>query len=168
MKQLTIGKAILLGGSIAGALDILFALSFASYNGMAPTRLLQTVASGALGNAAFTGGMSTAALGLSLHFTLSLLWAGLFCLLAWRVPLLVRRPLVAGIGFGIVVFLTMRLIVLPISAFPFPVSFKPLGTTLDLLSHMLLFGLPIVLFARKALARGPDNSCKSMPPHGSA
>lgn len=156
MKQLTIGKAILLGGSMAGALDILFALSFAGYNGMAPMRLLQTVASGALGNAAFTGGMSTAALGLGLHFALSFLWAGLFCLVARRAPLLVRRPLVAGIGFGIVVFLTMRLIVLPLSSFPFPVSFKPLGTTLDLLSHMLLFGLPIALFASKALARGPD------------
>jgi len=57
-------SAVLLGGSIAGALDIIFAISFAAYNGATPVRLLQTVASGLLGTAAFTGGVPVAALGL--------------------------------------------------------------------------------------------------------
>jgi hypothetical protein len=45
----------------------------------------------------------------------------------------------------------MRLVVLPASAFPFPVTFKPLATTLDLLSHTFLFGVPIALAIRKAV-----------------
>ncbi|WIT13363.1 hypothetical protein PFX98_07060 [Paucibacter sediminis] len=143
--------AVLLGGSIAGALDILFAISFAAYQGATPVRLLQTVASGLLGSAAFAGGLPVAALGLALHFAISLLWAGLFLALALRLPALTLHPLLAGVLFGAMIFLAMRLLVLPLSAFPYPVSFKPLATVLDLLSHMLLFGVPIAWAAQRAL-----------------
>ena len=153
MKQRSMVWALLVGGSIAGALDILFAISFAAYNGTGPVELLQTVASGALGEAAFTGGVSAAALGLVLHFLLSYGWAGAFLLAAARMPALVRRPMVSGIVFGIAVFLLMRLVVLPLSAFPFPVKFRQLASILDLLSHMFFFGVPIALAARRALQR---------------
>lgn len=153
MKQRSKWWALLVGGSIAGALDLLFAVSFAAYNDTAPMELLQTVASGALGEAAFTGGAPAAALGLLLHFMLSYAWAGVFLLAAMRVPALVRRPLVSGIVFGIVVFLMMRLVVLPLSAFPFAVKFRPLASILDLLSHIFFFGVPIALAARRALQR---------------
>src|SRR5262245_29393068 len=81
-------SAVLLGGSIGGVLDITFAISFAAYNGTAPTRLLQIVASGLLGTAAFDGGVPVAALGLVLHFAMSFVWATAFLLLAKRVPAL--------------------------------------------------------------------------------
>lgn len=151
MKQQTIAWAVLVGGTIAGTLDILFALTFAGFNGMPAAQLLQTVASGALGKAAFSGGAATAATGLACHFALSYLWAALFMAAAWRIPALLRRPLVSGLVFGILVFLSMRLIVLPLSAFPFPVRFRPLGTVLDLMSHMFFFGVPIALAASKTV-----------------
>ncbi len=157
MKQQSILWAFLVGGTIAGTLDILFAISFAGYNGMPATRLLQTVASGALGNAAFSGGVAAAATGLVCHFALSYLWTAIFLLAAWRLPALLRWPVVAGITFGIVVFLSMRLIVLPLSAFPFPVKFKPLNTLLDLMSHLFFFGIPIAISASKTvLGRQPE------------
>jgi hypothetical protein len=143
--------AVLLGGSIAGALDIAFAISFAAYGGVAPVRLLQTVASGLLGMEAFSGGVPVAVLGLALHFGMSFLWAGLFLVMASLVPSLVRYPVASGIAFGIMVFIAMRFVVLPLSAFPYPASFKPLATILDLLSHALLFGVPIAWAARRAL-----------------
>ncbi|HKQ97419.1 MAG TPA: hypothetical protein VJV75_06060 [Candidatus Polarisedimenticolia bacterium] len=146
-------SAVLVGGSIGGALDITFAISFAAYNGLAPARLLQTVASGLLGEAAFSGGLPIAALGLVLHFGLSYLWAGIFLVAAWRLPRLIRRPVLSGVLFGVAVFLTMRLVVLPLSAFPYPVTFKPLATVLDLLSHTFLFGVPIALATRRASVR---------------
>jgi uncharacterized membrane protein YagU involved in acid resistance len=144
-------SAVLLGGSIAGALDIIFAISFAAYNGATPVRLLQTVASGLLGTAAFTGGVPVAALGLLLHFGMSILWAAAFLLLVKMVPALALHPVTSGIAFGACVFFVMRLIVLPLSAFPYPVSFKPLATVLDLLSHMVLFGVPIAWAIQKAV-----------------
>src|SRR3569833_462950 len=122
MKQRSSLWAVLVGGTIAGALDILFAISFAATSGVDAVRVLQTVASGGLGSAAFSGGTAAAALGLAFHFGLSYLWAMLFLAVAARLPVLVRRPLPSGMLFGIVVFLCMRLVVLPLSAFPRPVT----------------------------------------------
>jgi uncharacterized membrane protein YagU involved in acid resistance len=147
-------RAVLVGGSIAGALDILFALTFAAVEGVGPTRLLQTVASGLLGESAYEGGIPAAVLGFTTHFGLSYGWAAFFVAVASRIPRLVERPLLTGALFGVVVFFAMRLVLLPVSAFPHPVTFRPLAATLDLLSHMFLFGLPIALAAAKAIRSG--------------
>lgn len=144
-------RAVLSGGLLGGTLDILFAVSFAAWRGIAPLRLLQTVASGLFGQTAFEGGLATAACGLLLHFGLSLAWATGLLVLARRHPAIVRNPYLAAVVFGMVVFLAMRLLVLPLSAFPFPVTFKPLAAGLDLASHMFLFGLPIAFAIRRAV-----------------
>jgi len=144
-------RYILIGGLVAGALDITFAISFAAFNGTPPLQLLRIVASGAFGKAALNGGLPMAAFGLVAHFVLSLGWAGVYLLLVQLKPPLVRHAVIYGILFGIVVFFAMRLVVLPASAFPFPVRFKPLATALDLMSHMFLFGVPIALATRKAV-----------------
>lgn len=159
MGQRSMLWAIVVGGLVGGALDLLFAVTFAGANGAAPARVFQTIASGLLGNAAFAGGNSVSALGVACHFGISLIWAALFAAVAWRFPGMARQPLLAGILFGAVVFLSMRLIVLPLSAYPRPVTFKPLATVLDLLSHMLLFGTPIALAVSRAVrARRSNNS----------
>ena len=144
-------KAIVVGGSIGGTGDLLFAIAWAAYNGMAPQKLLQVIASGWFGNAAFDGGWNTAAIGFASHFGIALVVAALFSALATRMPGLLERPLVAGIALGIATFLAMRLVVLPLSAFPFPVKMFTVGAGLDLLSHMFLFGTPIA-FARRYFA----------------
>lgn len=150
MVQRSSWWAVLVGGLVGGTLDILFAISFAAYNGISAMRLLQSVASGLLGRDAYTGGGASAALGLLLHFAMAIAFAGAFVLASRRLPLLVRRTVIFGGLFGVGVFLLMRLVVLPLSAFPHPVSFRPLATTLDLLSHVFLFGIPIALAARAA------------------
>ncbi|TFW18162.1 hypothetical protein [Duganella callida] len=147
-------RIVLIGGLIAGALDIIFAISFAAYNGTAPLQLLRIVASGAFGKPALHGGVPMAVFGLAAHFGLSLAWALGYFLLARLMPRLAHHPVFYGIAYGVMVFLLMRLVVLPASAFPFPVRFKPLATALDMLSHMFLFGLPIALATRRALMRG--------------
>ena len=169
MGQRSIAKAVVIGGLIGGALDLLFAVSFAGYNGAAPSRVFQAIASGLLGEAAFSGGPDVQALGVACHFGISLLWAALFAVIASRLPALTRRPILAGLVFGVAVFLSMRLVVLPLSAYPHPVTFKPLATVLDLLSHMFLFGTPIALVvSRSILGRGSNNSFKPKPLRGSA
>ncbi|GAP66619.1 hypothetical protein MBSD_n1930 [Mizugakiibacter sediminis] len=142
--------AILAGGAIAGALDIAFAITFAVLRGGTAMRLLQTIASGLLGAAAYDGGWPTAALGFVLHFAMALLIAAIFCLASRRLPVLTRRAPAAGMLYGFGVFLAMRLVVLPLSAYPHPVTFAPLASALDLGSHMFFVGLPIALAARAA------------------
>lgn len=151
MNQSSLPRAIISGGLIGGALDLLFAVSFAAYRGAAPTKVFQAIASGVLGNDASAGGAGVSAFGIACHFVLSLIWAALFAGLAWQLPKMARKPLAAGIGFGLIVFLVMRLVVLPLSAYPKPVTFAPLATVLDLLSHMLLFGYPIAWFVGRSL-----------------
>lgn len=140
-------KAVCIGGLVGGALDLAFAVGFAALNGLAPSTLLQVIASGWFGNAAFDMGAVSASIGLVSHFALSLGWAALFVALAMRFrsasPAWWSGPL-----FGTFVFFGMRLAVLPLSAFPRPVNFDIPGALYDLLSHMFLFGLPIALTAR--------------------
>jgi len=144
-------RAVLIGGSIGGALDIGFAITWAAINGRSPEWLLQTVATGLLGKAAYEGGLAAAILGLAAHFALSCGWAGLFVMAASRARVLAAKPWFAGPVFGILVFFAMRLVILPLSAFPYPVSFSQPGATYDLLSHMFLFGLPIALAAARSV-----------------
>jgi len=47
--------------------------------------------------------------------------------------------------------LCMRLILLPVSVYPRQVTFAPLATVLDLLSHMFLFAMPIVAIVGRAV-----------------
>ena len=145
-------RAVLFGGLIGGAGDILFAIVFAGIHGRSPVWLLQTVATGLLGRAAYDGGVPAALLGLAGHFTMSFLWAALFIALASRVPQLVAKPAISGPVYGFLVFLAMRLVVLPASAFPYPINLSLDSAGPDLLSHMFLFGLPIALAAARAFA----------------
>lgn len=142
-------KAVVYGGLIGGAGDLAYALVWAGVRGTMPMKLLHAVASGAFGQAAFDGGMATAAAGLGFHFLMSLMWAAAFAFVARRRPALTSRPVLSAGALGLFVFLVMRLVVLPLSAYPFPVTFKPLGTALDLASHVFLFALPIVLAVRR-------------------
>lgn len=47
----------------------------------------------------------------------------------------------------------MRLVVLPLSAFPLPVKFRQFASVPDVLSQMFFFDLPIALAARRAPLR---------------
>jgi uncharacterized membrane protein YagU involved in acid resistance len=147
----SVQRAILTGGTLGGLLDILFAITFAAFRGMPPERLLQVVASGALGQAAFASGTGAAAFGLACHFALSFVWMAIFFYAARRMPALAGKPLLSAVAYGLLVFLIMRLAVLPLSAFPRPVTFNAFSWGMDLLSHVFLFSLPMVWATRRAL-----------------
>lgn len=146
--------AILVGGGIAGALDIAYAIGFSAWRGIPAERLLQLVASGLLGASAYDGGAATALLGLALHFLISLAAAAVFYIVASRyLHGLMRHAVASGVLFGLAVFAVMNFVVLPLSAFPHEVRFTPLATGTNLASHMFLFGVPIALATRRALGR---------------
>jgi uncharacterized membrane protein YagU involved in acid resistance len=112
---------ILLGGIIAGTLDI----GAASWiNSAKPTRILQAIASGLLGKTAFDGGSATVALGLVLQWAMSIIIASIFvAAIQWR-PLLKRHWVKAGLAYGVVIFLVMNYVVLPLSAIGHPPRFR--------------------------------------------
>ena len=151
MRRNPAAFAILAGGGIAGLLDITYAIGFSAYHGVAPMRILQSVASGLLGMPAFDGGVPVAALGLALHFFIALSAAAIFYLASRKLPVLMQHAVPAGIVFGLGVYVMMNFVILPLSAFPYHFKFSPLLFTCDLIVHSC-FGLIIALATRKTLA----------------
>lgn len=149
--------ATLWGGLIAGTLDISDALIFHGVRGVAPWRILQAIASGLLGRDAFAGGAWTATLGLGLHFFIATTAAAVYALASLRLPLLIRRPILCGAAYGLIVNAVMQYIVLPLSAFragpPPPPGTIDWGLVNLLLAHVFCVGLPISLTARWAARR---------------
>jgi len=151
MRRNPAAFAILAGGAIAGALDITYAIVFSAlYRGVPPVRVLQSVASGLLGAAAFDGGLPTAALGLLLHFFIAFSWAALFYLASRWFPFLIQHAVLAGVLYGAGIYAVMNLVVVPLSAFPRKLSFPPVVLITGLFVHMFFIGLPIALAARRA------------------
>ena len=141
-------EAILWGGTIAGILDISDAIVVSSFYGVTPARVLQSVASGLLGRASFTGGLSTAALGLGLHFFIAFTFATIYVLASRKLPLLIRRPLLSGAIYGVIVWQVMRQIVLPLSLFTLG-RLTLIGVLNSLFAHIFCVGIPIALATKK-------------------
>jgi hypothetical protein len=94
---------VLAAGLTAGALDITAACAFYAFRGVSPVRILQSVAAGLLGKAAFEGGAPTAVLGICLHFSIALVVAAVFYLASRRLSVLVRGPVPSGASYGVAV-----------------------------------------------------------------
>jgi hypothetical protein len=138
--------SILVGGSVAGALDLTSA--FITYGWAVP----RAIASGLLGGKALHGGLAIWLFGVVLHFFIAYSAAAVYCLSSAKLEFLKDHFLVCGLFYGIAVFLVMNLIVLPLSAVPWKIGPFPLPALIrGLLVHMLLIGLPIAVSARKWL-----------------
>jgi magnesium-transporting ATPase (P-type) len=143
-----------IGGLIIGALHFVIQdwIVFGIWgNKLIPT--MQYVASGAIGNAAFAGGIATALLGMLFHFLMCIVIAGIFIVSADRIPLLRRYVIPGSLLYGVGVFLVMWFIVLPLSAAP-PLPAPQIFQLIEgFVEHMLLIGLPLgILVQRNANA----------------
>ena len=139
------------GWLVAGTFDICYATLFSYFrSGVAPSRILQSVASGVLGAAAYQGGVTTAALGLALHYMNALIITIIFFLVASGVPALVKRPVLTGVAYGVVVYVVMNYVVIPLSAIGPRKTPATIVWVTGLLVHMFLIGVPIALAARRA------------------
>lgn len=136
---------ILLGGIIAGTVDIGAA---SLINGAKPTRILQAIASGLLGKSAFDGNSATVELGLVLQWAMSIVIASIFVVAVQLRPVLRRHWVKAGLAYGVVVFLVMNYVVLPLSAIGHAPRFRVVHFTEDVVA-MLLFGIIVAFFARE-------------------
>jgi hypothetical protein len=151
---------ILHGGLVVGILDGLFALTFYGLIlGAKPMRIFQSVASGLLGNASYEGGIQTFLLGILLHFVVASCIAAVYYLGSLKLPVLIHHAVVCGLIYGMIAYLGMNYVMIPLSA----IGSRPFSLRLFLpafIGHALLVGLPIALVARrsaKANRRGYRN-----------
>ena len=155
---------VIAGGLVAGTLDIVFATAFWGLKADVPgRRILQSVASGLFGPAALEGVLSTASLGLLLHYVIAICMALAWYVVAKRWPMARELPVRAGAIYGVFLYLVMNLVVVPLSAAQ-PGSRDPVWIGLSLAVHMLLIGIPIALFVRQGLAEAEPE----MPGAGSS
>jgi hypothetical protein len=143
-------QAILWSTLVAGTLDISAAIVLrAMVNGIAATRVLQSVASGVLGRDAFSGDLRIAALGLLLHFLMMAVIATVFYLASRRLPMLATYWVWFGLAYGVVVYLVMSFVVVPWSAFPGTVVPSAAAFVEGVVVHMVCVGLPIAWFTSR-------------------
>ncbi len=143
-------RAVVVGGAIAGVLDEIFAVVAYVYvlKAYSIVGVLQYIASGALGSAAFAGGLATAALGVGIHFAIAFAFGTLYVVAARSAPALREHDLLFGALYGAAIWCLMDLVVLPHSGTPQ----APLRATVFasfLIDHALFVGLPIALAARR-------------------
>ena len=136
---------------VAGTLDIVYAIGFwAIKAGVAAMRILQSVAAGVLGEASFSGGIGSAALGLVLHYAIMCAMVGAYFLLArhWA-PLRERSLLAVGAIYGLALYAAMTYVVVPLSAAgPGPKDTTWIACSIAM--HLLV-GVLCAWFARRAL-----------------
>jgi hypothetical protein len=157
---------VLLGGLVAGTFDITYACTFWYLKrGLLPTRVLQSVASGVLGDASFTGGGRTAVLGLVLHYCIATSMAVTYFLFARRWSDLWQKPWVYGPLYGVLLYGIMNYIVVPLSAAN-PGSRNLTWVLLSIVVHAFLIGTPCALFARRAIQAAGSSASSAPAPVG--
>ncbi len=146
-------NAMLGAGLLAGVLDIVNAIAFwRLYAGTGTTTILQSVAAGLLGKAAFAGGAGTAALGLFLHLAIMCAMAAIYWLACRRWRWLLAKPVQAGIAYGLLTWIAMNYVIVPLSRASSP-PFIAAWFVDGLLAHLLFVGLLFAFVARRSALR---------------
>lgn len=145
------------GGLLAGTVDIGAACLI---NWLSPIVILQAIASGVLGRESFAEGAKSAAVGLILQWLMGLLIAAIFALASSRLGWLKHRWVMAGVCYGVVIFLVMNYLVVPLSRAPFPAHHFGVRKFIENLLAMLLFGLIVAFCGRE---RGQASKADGSP-----
>jgi len=140
-------KTILLTGLLSGTLDISGAIiDYLLSGGTRPVLIFRYIARAVFGKEAAGAGTLMPALGLFFHYAISYGWTLIFFLLYPRLKLGSKNKFATGLLYGILIWVVMNLVILPLTALPStPFSVKSSITGILLL--MFLMGLPISLFA---------------------
>lgn len=147
-------KPFLVGTLVAGTLDILLAAILTLSQGGPPAGMLRFVASGPFPAATEWGGPG-AVLGLGVHFALMAIMVAAYVLAAQRMPALVAEPLKWGVIYGLVTYVAMNLIVVPLR---WPAAFPPSAMSIatQLFAHIVLVGLPVAYITARHFRQLPS------------
>ena len=142
---------LLLGGLVVGTLDILFAILYWRFAAGTPaSRIFQSVAAGLLGAASFAGGAASAWLGAALHYFIATSIVAVYYVAARRIAALTANPIRYGAAYGLVAYVVMNYVVIPLSAAG-PSRFNARWVASSIVVHALLIGVPAAIFARQAI-----------------
>lgn len=144
--------AVLLGGVIAGTLDIAYAIAFWWLKaGVNPVRILQSVAAGLVGPAAARGGgAATGVLGGVLQLVIAVTMASVYYAVSTRWRALIERPWAWGALYGLALFGAMNYVVVPLSRARWSPPSLSLWVVCSVVVHVVAIGIPCALASRAA------------------
>jgi len=155
-KRRIVVKTILSAWLLGGTLDITTAsIYYPIRYDITLTMLFQNIASGLFGERAFSGGTQMAALGLVFHYCIAFFWTMVFFMAYPRIKILWRNRFASGMVYGLVVWLAMNLVVLPlsnVSRSPFNVGQALIGAVI----LMFCIGLPNSLIVGRYYSQRSD------------
>lgn len=137
--------AALVGGTLDAAAGVIVYLI---YFGMNPLQVLQYIASGVFGPKVINGSFVYVIAGLVFHYIISFVVAAIYFGAASRIKFLVTQKIIAGLSFGLGIWLVMNLLVLPNSNIP-QSPFNASLAAIEIIWHIVLVGLPIALVIAK-------------------
>lgn len=142
------GQRILLATLIAGTLDIGMAMLETARAGKPIGGMLRGVASGPFPGATDWGAGGAVA-GLIVHYAIMAVMAAVFLIARERIALIGRHAISAALLYGVILWLVMYGLVLPLRfgmQFPSP---TPAAIAKQLFAHVVLVGLTFGLAARR-------------------
>lgn len=142
-------RTILVGALAIGTIDIAWAMTMSAIDGRAPITVLHTIAGGLLGREAMQGGLTTAFLGLLFHYFIAFCVMTTYYLASRRFPQLAEKPWIYGPIYGIIVFVIMYQVVLPLSAWHTKGIKWGVGLAKGVFIHMFGVGLVAALIAKR-------------------
>jgi hypothetical protein len=151
-------RAIGYAGLAVGVLDSVDGVAyFGLTTGANPIQVLQYIASGALGEKAFSGGLATAALGAGFHFFLAYAFTAVIVTALQSSRAIREHATAAGLAWGAFVWALMNLVVLPMSA----VAAAPLtliAIVHGVVGHAIFVGLAASIVGRRVLDRAAPSA----------
>jgi uncharacterized membrane protein YagU involved in acid resistance len=113
--------------------------------------VFQSIAVGVLGKGSYDGGTQSAMLGALLHVSMTTTFVLVYTLAGRRIPALLQHPLRHGAAYGLLIYLAMNFVVMPLSRVGrTPSLAHPDWIALSIAAH-LVFGIVCALAAQRAL-----------------
>ena len=133
---------------VAGTLDILMAVIDVTLSGGSVPGMFRSIASGPFGDGMRQSSLGVPA-GLLVHFAIMAVIAAVYVVAARRMPVLNRYWWIAGLVYGLGVWLVMYGFVLP-ARFGASLPTEPVAVAKGLFAHCVLVGLPIAWITARA------------------
>lgn len=147
------GKIILWTGLLAGTLDGLSAIiNFSIQTGKDPSIVFRFIASGVFGKPALNGGTGMVLWGVLFHYAIAFIFTILFFTLYRRLNLQRINKFLMAVIYGLIVWVCMNLVVVPLSNTP-PLVFHLDQAILAAAILIVCIGLPISLMAHAYFSR---------------
>lgn len=158
-RKSTAGSTIVRAGLLSGLLDAIAAsvMFMITSGGKSPELVWRYVASAVLKADAYSGGKVVILWGLLFHFMIAFIWTCLYFVAYPYIKFLHRNSIVSGLLYGIVIWIGMNFVVVPIS-FAKKGSFDLIKALPGIIVLMVCVGLPIaIIVGRYYKRRGTES-----------